>query len=80
VYSISSQKSKSITMVTISSYQLRENAEGKAFVALELTDDIEMIQSSNTGLFYATAKRCFIPCTFSEDSPSLLLANKSEAG
>jgi hypothetical protein len=76
VYSISSQKSKSITMVTISSYQLRENAEGKAFVALELTGDIEMIQSSSTGMFYASAKRCFIPSTFSEDIAKSLVGKQ----
>ena len=45
-------------MVTISNYFVRENKEGHSFISLELTGDVELIQSSLTGKFYASAKLC----------------------
>ena len=50
-------------MVTVKAAHLRSAGE-KSFVALELTGDLELIQSQNTGRFYATTRRCFIPSTF----------------
>jgi hypothetical protein len=63
-------------MVTISGYKVRVNHEGKSFVSLELTGEIELIQSSNTGAFYATAKRCSIPSTFTEEQVKGLFGSK----
>jgi hypothetical protein len=63
-------------MVTITNYVLRQNQEGKPFVALELTGEIEMIQSSETGRFYATAKRCSMSCTFSEEIAKSLIGKQ----
>ena len=63
-------------MVTISNVLIREGKEGKPFVALELTGDIEMVQSSETGRFYATAKKCSIPSTFSEDVAKSLIGKQ----
>lgn len=60
-------------MVTITGYVLRQNKEGKSFVALELSGDIEMIQSGTSGRFYMTAKRCSIPSTFTEETAKLLI-------
>ena len=60
-------------MVTITGYVLRQNKEGKSFVALELSGDIEMIQSSSSGRFYMTSKRCSIPSTFTEETAKLLI-------
>lgn len=60
-------------MVTITGYVLRQNKEGKTFVSLELSGDIEMIQSSSSGRFYMTAKRCSIPSTFTEETAKLLI-------
>jgi len=51
-------------MVKVKTALLREGKEGKSFVSLELTGDIELVQSQNTGRFYATTKRCFISSTF----------------
>jgi hypothetical protein len=51
-------------MVKVKNALLRESKEGKSFVSLELTGDIELVQSQNTGRFYATMKRCFISTTF----------------
>lgn len=63
-------------MVTIINYSVRENSEGKSFVSLELQGDVEVIQSSQTGRFYATARRCSIPSTFSEDIAKSLLGKQ----
>jgi hypothetical protein len=68
--------SKSFTMVTISAYHTRQNQEGKQFVTLELSGDVELIQSSTTGAFYATAKRCTISSTFSEDVAKTLIGKQ----
>jgi hypothetical protein len=63
-------------MVTISNYFIRENKEGKTFVALELTGDLEMIQSSQSGRFYASAKRCTISSVFSEEVAKHLIGKQ----
>jgi len=63
-------------MVTIINYAIRENGEGKSFVSLELQGEIEVIQSSQTGKFYATAKRCAIPSTFTEDIARTLVGKQ----
>jgi hypothetical protein len=55
-------------MVKVKNALLREGKEGKSFVSLELTGDIELVQSQNTGRFYATSKRCFISSTFDLDT------------
>ena len=51
-------------MVTVKQAHLREGQDNKSFVTLELEGDLVLIQSQNTGRFYATAKRCFISSTF----------------
>lgn len=53
-------------MVTVENYHVRKTKEGKPFISLELTGDLEMVQSSKNGKFYATMKRCFISSTFNE--------------
>ena len=53
-------------MITIINYQLRESREGKQFVTLVLQGEIELVQSMETGRFYATARRCSISSTFDE--------------
>ena len=52
-------------MVTVKNYHLREGDKGK-YVSLELTGDMELVQSTNSGRFYATCRRCFIFSTFDE--------------
>ena len=54
-------------MITISGYALRKSNDGKQFISLQLQGDVEMVQSMQTGKFYATSKRCSMPSTFSED-------------
>lgn len=63
-------------MVTISNYHVRQNHEGKSFIALELQGDLEMIQSASTGAFYASAKRCSMSSTFTEDVAKNLIGKQ----
>ncbi|MBA3673812.1 MAG: hypothetical protein H0W75_02470 [Chitinophagaceae bacterium] len=52
-------------MVTVKAAHLRSAGE-KSFVTLELTGDLELVQSQNTGRFYATTRRTFVSSTFDE--------------
>lgn len=60
-------------MVTITNYHLRESKDGKQFIALEIQGDIEMVQSQQTGRFYATARKCSITSTFDEQMAKSLV-------
>jgi hypothetical protein len=51
-------------MVLVSNYQIKEKSDGTTFTLLELTGSLELIQSSSTGNFYATVRKCKIPTTF----------------
>lgn len=51
-------------MVTVKECHLRQGKDDKEFVSLELMGEIELVQSSKTGRFYATARRCFVSSTF----------------
>ena len=53
-------------MVTVTNYLSRERKDGSKFIVLELTGGVELVQSQETGKFYATARRTTIPCTFDE--------------
>lgn len=63
-------------MVTVNNYNIRQNSEGKTFITLELTGDIEMVQSAKTGRFYATNRKCNIPCTFDEATAKNMLGKQ----
>lgn len=67
-------------MVTISNFFIRQGKDNKPFVALEISGDIELLQSSETGRFYATAKRCSIPSTFSEEVAKTLIGKRLPGG
>ncbi|WP_175580740.1 hypothetical protein [Paracnuella aquatica] len=60
-------------MVTVKNYHVRQNAENKPYVSLELVGDLEMVQSQNTGRFYATQRRCFIYSTFDAETAKLMV-------
>ncbi len=54
-------------MVTVVDVKVVENNNtGESFMALVIQGDMEMVQSKQTGKFYATARTCNIPCTFGE--------------
>ena len=62
-------------MVTVKNVHLREGQRG-TFVSLELQGDVELIQSLNTGRFYATIRRCFISSTFDEETAKSLIGKQ----
>jgi len=53
-------------MVTVSSYSVRTRKDGTTFIALELSGGVELVQSNNSGKFYATVRKTSIPSTFNE--------------
>lgn len=59
--------------VHIVDYKERQNANGEAFFALIVEGDIEMVQSQETGRFYATARRASMASTFNEDTCQRLI-------
>lgn len=63
-------------MVRIINYKEREKDNGETFFVLELQGGIEMVQSKETGNFYATAKRAFIPSTFDLQTCSALIGTE----
>jgi hypothetical protein len=52
-------------MVTVTNFLERQRKDGSSFVVLEITGGLELVQSSSTGNFYATVRKCTIPSTFS---------------
>jgi hypothetical protein len=63
-------------MVTVENYAVRQNSEGESFVVLILQGDLELVQSSVTGRFYATTKRCSISSTFNEATASMMIGKQ----
>ena len=54
-------------MVTIVDYAKRQNAEGEEFFVLILQGGVELVQSQETGNYYATARKASITSTFPEE-------------
>ena len=63
-------------MVTVTNFYIVETKKGETFVSLELTGGLELIQSQQTGKFYATAKKTRIPSTFSANVAELMVGQK----
>ena len=53
--------------IHIVDYKERFNSAGESFFALILESELELIQSSETGRHYATARRASITSTFTEE-------------
>ena len=49
-------------MVTITNAIQKDSDKG-SFVLLELTSEVEMVQSQSTLRFYATVRKCTVSCT-----------------
>jgi hypothetical protein len=66
-------------MVIVSDYiEKVSTTTGESFVLLELSGGIELVQSQNTGKFYATSRKCRIPSTFSTDVAKLMIGQQIE--
>ena len=63
-------------MVTIIDYALRKSKDGKQFVSLQLQGDLELVQSQETGRFYATVRKCSVSSTFDESTAQALIGTK----
>ena len=63
-------------MVTIIGYRLAKNKSEKEFICLELQGDVEMVQSLDTGRFYATARKASVTSTFTEEKAQGLIGTK----
>lgn len=63
-------------MVTVNDYAVRQNQNGESFVSLILVGDMEIVQSQKTGNFYATARKCTISSTFSEQVAASLVGKQ----
>ncbi len=72
--------SKILEMVTIVNYKERLKEDGSNFFVLEIQSGIEMIKSKSTGNFYATAKRAFIPSTFTKEVCQSLIGTQMPGG
>ena len=59
--------------VYIVDYKERINSDGEPFFSLTLEGDLEMVQSQDTGRYYATARRASITSTFNEEACKRLI-------
>jgi hypothetical protein len=53
-------------MVQVIGWQKRHKENGDSFNVLNLQGGVEMMKSSTTGKFYATARKANLVCTFNE--------------
>ena len=51
-------------MVTVTGFAERKRKDGTTFIVLEITGGVELVQSQETGKFYATVRKTTIPSTF----------------
>lgn len=63
-------------MVRIVNYKKRQAEDGREFFGLEISAGIEMVMSSSTGQFYATAKKAYIASTFDEETCKALVGSE----
>lgn len=63
-------------MVTVTNYVKRTTTEGKEFITLELSGGLTLVQSSSTGNFYATVRKCSISSTLDENTAKQLIGTQ----
>jgi hypothetical protein len=64
-------------MVTIIDFKQSVNSDTlEEFISLVVQGDIQLVQSKETGRFYATAFKCSIPSTFSEEVAASLIGSQ----
>jgi hypothetical protein len=62
-------------MITIVDYKQRTNQDGESFIALVLEGDMELVKSES-GRYYATARRTSIPSSFTEETCQRLIGRQ----
>ena len=63
-------------MVQVIGYKQVAKKDGTNFFALELAGGLEMVQSSSSGKFYATIRKCRIPSTFDENIAKMMVGKE----
>lgn len=63
-------------MVTVKEYAIRQTKDGREFIALILQGGLSLVQSKQTGGFYATVKQCSIPSTFDEETAKTMIGER----
>ena len=63
-------------MVTVIDFAKRQTKDGREFFALILQGGLSLVQSQNTGNFYATVKKCSIPSTFDEETAKSMVGEQ----
>ena len=63
-------------MVTVKEYAIRQTKDGREFIALVLQGGLSLVQSQNTGNYYATVKQCSIPSTFDENTAKTMIGER----
>ena len=63
-------------MVRIVDFAERKNSAGETFYALILQGGLEMVLSTETGRYYATAKKASITSTFDEETCRSLIGQE----
>lgn len=63
-------------MVTVVETAMRTAKDGREFYVLILQGGLSMVQSKQSGNYYATLKRCSIPSTFDADTAKSMIGEK----
>ena len=64
-------------MVKVVDFAVRQRKEdGSEFIVLILQGGLSLVQSKQSGNFYATVKQCSIPSTFDEDTAKSFIGEK----
>ena len=63
-------------MVTVTGFKTVELEDGDSYVSLILSGDLEMVQSTETGNFYATTRKASMSCTFDEGTAALMIGKE----
>ena len=64
-------------MITVVDFAERQRKEdGSLFYVLILQGGLSLVQSRNTGNYYATVKRCSIPSTFDEETAKKMVGEQ----
>lgn len=65
-------------MVTVTGYAERLRKDGSTFISLEITGGVELVQSQETGKYYATVRKCSIPSTFDLNVAQAMIGQRIE--
>ena len=63
-------------MVQVVETAMRTAKDGRQFYVLILQGGLSIVQSRQSGNYYATLKRCSIPSTFDEDTAKKMIGEK----